>query len=311
MKSETSFCPALVGYFEQLRHRPLLTREEERDLSARVERGDREARDRMIEGNLRLVVSIAKRFQGRGVSFEDLIAEGNIGLIRAVERFDGNVGVAFSTYATWWIRQAIFRCFEKLPRTVRLPSHIAEGLRKVNSTAAELGDKLGRDPTDDEIATAARMSARKVSDLRTVSQPLISLESRMSDDPDSRTIAETLAEPGDETPDRLFERADLLQSLAFVLPQLPDRERLVITRRFGLDGERAETLDQIGRRIGVTRERTRQIQVIALQQLKQALQRLDKSGTRKPARPAARPPASATPAKVARPRRSVVLAAVA
>ena len=302
MKNETSFCPALVGYFEQLRQRPLLTRDEERELSGRVQKGDRDARNRMIEGNLRLVVSIAKRFQGRGVSFEDLIAEGNIGLIRAVERFDGRVGVAFSTYATWWIRQAIFRCFEKLPRTVRLPSHIAEGLRKVHTTAAALGDKLGREPTDDEIAEAAQMTFRKVTDLRAVTQPLVSLAARMSDDPDSRTIAETLAQPGEETPDRIFEKADLLQSLRFVLPQLPERERLVITRRFGLDGSEAETLDQIGRRIGVTRERTRQIQVIALQLLKQALQRLDQSAARAPSIP---------PRKIQPLRRPAALAAVA
>jgi RNA polymerase sigma factor (sigma-70 family) len=284
----------------------LLTRAEERELSEKVQKGDRKARNRMIEGNLRLVVSIAKRFQGRGVSFEDLIAEGNIGLIRAVERFDGEVGVAFSTYATWWIRQSIFRCFEKLPRTVRLPSHIAEGLRKVHTTAAALGDKLGREPTDDEIAAAARMTFRKVTELRTVTQPLVSLASRMSDDPDSRTIADTLAQPGEDSPDQVFERADLVRSLQIVLPQLPDRERLVITRRFGLDGEEAETLDQIGRRIGVTRERTRQIQVIALQLLKQALHRLDQST-------AARQPASRTSAVPPRGRKSLgqPLAAVA
>ena len=145
MRTDLIHSPGLDVYFEQLRQRPLLSREDEKSLSAEVQHGDMAARNRMIEGNLRLVVSIAKRFQGRGIPFEDLIAEGNVGLVRAVERFDPEVGVAFSTYATWWIRQAIFRAFEKIPRAIRLPGHIAESLRKVHSTAASLAETLGRD----------------------------------------------------------------------------------------------------------------------------------------------------------------------
>jgi len=277
MRTDLIHSPGLDVYFEQLRRRPLLSRADEKSLSTEVQAGDLAARNRMIEGNLRLVVSIAKRFQGRGIPFEDLIAEGNVGLVRAVERFDPEVGVAFSTYATWWIRQAIFRAFEKIPRAIRLPGHIAESLRKVHTTAASLAEKLGREPTDDEIAIGAQMSMKKLEELRTVNQPLVSMETPVGDarGGEARTLAELLPDVDHASPDEMAAQADLLSSLQQVLPFLPERERYIINRRFGLDGEAPQTLEEIGQHLQVTRERTRQLQVGALLQLRQALQRLD------------------------------------
>jgi len=300
MRTDLIHSPGLDVYFEQLRRRPLLSREEEKTLSTGVQKGDMVARNRMIEGNLRLVVSIAKRFQGRGIPFEDLIAEGNVGLVRAVERFDPKVGVAFSKYATWWIRQAIFRAFEKLPRAIRLPGHIAESLRKVHAAAAGLAETLGREPTDDEIAAAAQMTTKKIEELRTVNQPLLSMETPVGDGHggEARTLAEMLPDAEHAAPDATFEQADLVASLQKVLPFLPERERYIINRRFGLDGAAPQTLEEIGQHLKVTRERTRQLQVSALTQLRQALQRLD----HEPATPAPRrgrhPVAARRPAKV-------------
>ena len=281
MRTDLIHSPGLDVYFEQLRQRPLLSREDEKSLSAEVQHGDMAARNRMIEGNLRLVVSIAKRFQGRGIPFEDLIAEGNVGLVRAVERFDPEVGVAFSTYATWWIRQAIFRAFEKIPRAIRLPGHIAESLRKVHSTAALLAETLGREPTDDEIAVSAHMTLKKLEELRTVNQPLVSMESPVGDarGGEPRTLAELLPDVDHASPDETFAHADLMACLQKVLPFLPERERYIINRRFGLDGAAPQTLEEIGHHLKVTRERTRQLQVGALMQLRQALQRMDHQPT--------------------------------
>jgi RNA polymerase primary sigma factor len=286
MRTELIHSPGLDVYFEQLRRRPLLTREDEKTLSTEVQKGQLSARNRMIEGNLRLVVSIAKRFQGRGIPFEDLIAEGNVGLVRAVERFDPKVGVAFSTYATWWIRQAIFRAFEKIPRAIRLPGHIAESLRKVHTTAASLAETLGREPSDEEIAAAAHMTTKKIEELRTVNQPLLSMETPVGDTRggEARTLAELLPDMDHSAPDESLEQADLLATLQKVLPFLPERERYIINRRFGLDGAAPQTLEEIGQHLKVTRERTRQLQVGALLQLRQALQRLD----HQPATPAPR-----------------------
>lgn len=279
MRTEMIHSPALDLYFEQLRRRPLLTRTEEVDLSAQAQQGSLAARNRMIESNLRLVVSIAKRFQGRGISFEDLIAEGNVGLIRAVERFDPSVGVAFSTYATWWIRQSIFRAFEKLPRAIRLPGHIAESLRKIHAATAALYDKLGREPTDEEIAIASEMSMKKIEELRTVNQPLVSMDTPLGDGGEARTLADVLPDSDYVSPDETLEKADMLANLQQVVPLLPDRERYIITKRFGLDGSTPQTLEEIGHHLRVTRERTRQLQVSALSLLKQALRRLERSRT--------------------------------
>ncbi len=275
MKTEIHHSPALDLYFERLRHHSLLGRGEEAELSEKSHAGDLAARNRMIEGNLRLVVSIAKRFQGRGVPFEDLVAEGNLGLIRAVERFDVTMGAAFSTYATWWIRQAIFRAFERLPRAIRLPGHIAESVRKIHAASAVLTERFGRDPTDEEVADEAHLTVRKLEELRRFNQPLSSLDQPLGEDAEARTLADHLPDTEHVSPDESFAHSDLLANLAHVLPQLPARERQIINRRFGLEGHTPQTLEEIGRVLGVTRERTRQLQVSALQHLAQAMKRLD------------------------------------
>jgi RNA polymerase sigma factor (sigma-70 family) len=310
MKTELVHSPGLDVYFEQLRRRPLLSREDEKTLSTEVQKGGLAARNRMIEGNLRLVVSIAKRFQGRGIPFEDLIAEGNVGLVRAVERFDPSVGVAFSTYATWWIRQAIFRAFEKIPRAIRLPGHIAESMRKVHTTAATLAETLGREPSDEEIAVAAQMSPKKIEELRTVNQPLLSMETPVGDTRggEARTLAELLPDADHVGPAESLEQSDLLETLQKVLPFLGERERYIINRRFGLDGRAPQTLEEIGQHLKVTRERTRQLQVGALLQLRQALQRLDhQQATPSPRR--GRRPAPASRARKPKPVSELVTAA--
>lgn len=283
MKTEIHHSPALDLYFERLRQHPLLDREEEADLCARSHAGDIDARNRMIEGNLRLVVSIAKKFQGRGVPFEDLVAEGNLGLIRAVERFDSSIGAAFSTYATWWIRQAIFRAFERLPRAIRLPGHISESMRRIHASTAALSERLGREPTDEEVADASGFTLQKLKELRRINQPMSSLDQPLGEGTEARTLADHLPDTEHAAPDETFAHSDQLANLARILPELPPRERQIINRRFGLDGHPPQTLEEIGRGLGVTRERTRQLQALALQHLAQALKRLDSpSPLRKP-----------------------------
>lgn len=276
MATEFVHSPALDLYFEQLRRHPLLSREDEARLASRAQSGDLLARNQMIEGNLRLVVAIAKRFQGRGLAFEDLIAEGNIGLVRAVEKFDPGVGVGFSTYAGWWIRQAIFRAFEKLPRAIRLPAHITEQLRKVQQTTSSLAESLGREPTDDEVAATAGLSRQKLESLRSANQPLIPMGAPVSGrNGRTATLAELLPDPAQIAPDVRLIHADLNTSLRDVLRLLPERERYVVVKRFGLDGEPPQTFDEISRHVRVTRERVRQLQVSALAFLRQAMKRLD------------------------------------
>ena len=277
MPNEFVHNPTLDLYFDQLRQRPLLSRADECRLASRVQSGDLEARNEMIEGNLRLVVSIAKRFQGRGLAFEDLIAEGNLGLIRAVEKFDPSVGVGFSTYAGWWIRQAIFRAFEKLPRTIRLPGHVAERVRKVQQASASLTASLGREPTDAEIASATRLSRQCLRELRSVNQPLLSMNSPVRGHNGAAIpLAEFLPDTDQPGPDDSLIQADLNATLLQVLLLLPARERLVVVKRFGLDGEPPQTYDEIGRQVRVTRERARQLQVAALGFLRRALKQLDR-----------------------------------
>lgn len=231
----------------------------------------------MIESNLRLVVCIAKGFRGRGVAFEDLIAEGNMGLVDAVERFDPTVGTRFSTYAGWWIRRSIFRAFETLPRAIRLPSHMAASLRKMHSAAHGLADELGREANDEELAAATNISPKKLEHLRLLSQPLLSLDApaTTSRGGETRRLCDGLADTEVARPDQHLDLKDMLAAVQHVLGELPARERYVIERRFGLDGSAPQTLKSIGRHLKLTRERTRQLQEEALLKLKKAIQRLD------------------------------------
>jgi RNA polymerase primary sigma factor len=255
-------------YLKEIGRIPLLNREEEVDLAQRVEQGDLRAKAKLTESNLRLVVSIAKKYIGRGMTFLDLIQEGNKGLIRAVEKYDWTKGFKFSTYATWWIRQAITRAIADQARTIRIPVHMVETINKMMRTQRKLMQELGREPTPEEIAAAMEgMDAEKVREIMKISQKTTSLETPIGDDEDSYLgdfIAdENQASPYDATSKRL-----LKENIDEVLSALSDREAKVLAMRFGLNGARPMTLEEVGQKFGVTRERIRQIEAKALRKLK-------------------------------------------
>jgi len=257
---------ALQLFLNEAGRWPLLTKEEEVELAKRIERGDHEAKDRMINSNLRLVVSIAKRYQGHGLSLLDLIQEGIIGLIRAVEKFDWRRGFKFSTYATWWIRQAVQRGVANKSRTIRLPVHIADREQRMARAERALAPKLGRQPTEEEIARHAKLPLKQVREVRQAARAITSLDKPLGVDSEGR-IGDLFAGEGAEPEEELtvsLEEDVLRRAVA----QLPDREREVVKRRYGLNGDRdPASLEAIGRELGMTRERVRQIEASALEQL--------------------------------------------
>ena len=257
---------ALQLFMQEIGRYPLLTKEEEIELAQRIERGDQEAKDQMINSNLRLVVSIAKRYQGHGLSLLDLIQEGIIGLIRAVEKFDWRKGFKFSTYATWWIRQAVQRGVANKSREIRVPVHIVEREQRISRAERDLAPRLGRMPTDEEIAEDARITVTQVGEVRAAARAVTSLDKPISE-ASGTTFQELLA--GDEEDVEQEVTVNLAQAaLRDALDDLPDREREVLKRRYGLNGERdPESLEEIGRGLGLTRERVRQIEADALERL--------------------------------------------
>ncbi|MBI5599338.1 MAG: sigma-70 family RNA polymerase sigma factor [Deltaproteobacteria bacterium] len=253
-------------YFKTISKRPLLTAEEENVLSGKIASGDANSRDRMIEANLRLVISIARRYAGRGLSLQDLIEEGNIGLIKAVEKFRAGKGCRFSTYATYWIRQAVERAILNQVAVVRVPIHVANDVSRMIKTSAELGRKLKREPTVMEVSAKMGVSGRYIKKLSTVTRRTCSVDSALNGSTDE-TLLDRLEDEKFPGAAELMSTGDREERLKQWLGGLEDGERKVITLRFGLEGE-SETLNRIGERFGVTRERIRQIEVRALNKLK-------------------------------------------
>ena len=254
-------------YLKEIGRIPLLTREEEIRLAQRSEAGDEKAKSKLITANLRLVVSIAKKYIGRGMTFLDLIQEGNKGLIRAVEKYDWTKGFKFSTYATWWIRQAITRAIADQARTIRIPVHMVETINKLMRTARKLMQDLGREPTPEEIGTAMEMDPEKVREILKISQNTTSLETPIGDEEDS-VLGDFISDDRQISPYEATSQQMLRDNIEEVLDALSDREAKVLRMRFGLNGGKAMTLEEVGQKFGVTRERIRQIEAKALRKLR-------------------------------------------
>lgn len=254
-------------YLKEIGRVPLLTPEEEIELAVRINNGDVAARKRLSEANLRLVVSIAKRYVGRGMQFLDLIQEGNLGLIKAVEKFDHTKGFKFSTYATWWIRQAITRAIADQARTIRIPVHMVETINKVKKVQSQLLHKNGHDPTADEIADVLGLPVEKVREIMRVAQEPVSLETPIGEEEDSH-LGDFIPDDDAPAPADAVSHTLLREQLGEVLSTLTPREEKVLVRRFGLEDGRSRTLEEVGKEFNVTRERIRQIEAKALRKLR-------------------------------------------
>lgn len=254
-------------YLKEIGKVPLLSAEEETELARRMEEGDEEAKKKLAEANLRLVVSIAKRYVGRGMLFLDLIQEGNLGLIKAVEKFDYSKGYKFSTYATWWIRQAITRAIADQARTIRIPVHMVETINKLVRVQRQLLQELGREATPEEIAEKMDISVDRVREIQKISQEPVSLETPIGEEEDSH-LGDFLPDENVPVPDEAAAFTMLREQLDEVLGTLTEREQRVLKLRFGLDDGKARTLEEVGKEFKVTRERIRQIEAKALRKLR-------------------------------------------
>ncbi|MCU0667204.1 MAG: RNA polymerase sigma factor RpoD [Patescibacteria group bacterium] len=255
-------------YLREIGKIPLLSSEEELDLAQRVVAGDKRAKDKMAEANMRLVVSIAKRYVGRGLDLLDLIQEGNTGLLRAVEKFDPDKGFKFSTYATWWIRQAITRAIADQARTIRIPVHMVETINKLLRTQRRLTQELNREPTNEEIAKEMDMEVEKVEHIMKIKQDIHSLDQSVRDDEDESVLGDFVEDEDTITPEESATNQLLKEHVQELLSGLSEREQKIIRMRFGLDDGRNHTLEEVGHEFSVTRERIRQIEAKALAKLR-------------------------------------------
>ena len=254
-------------YLREIGKIPLLTYEEEAELAQRIVEGDEEAKQKLAESNLRLVVSIAKKYVGRGMLFLDLIQEGNMGLIKAVEKFDYNKGFKFSTYATWWIRQAITRAIADQARTIRIPVHMVETINKLIRTSRQLLQQNGREPTPEEIAKEMEISVEKVMEIQKIAQDPVSLETPIGEEDDSH-LGDFIQDEDSPAPQDSAAHTLLREQLEEVMDTLTPREAMVLKLRFGLEDGKARTLEEVGKQFDVTRERIRQIEAKALRKLR-------------------------------------------
>ena len=262
-------------YLQEISGTPLLTMQEEIELAARIKNGDQKARAWMIKANLRLVVKIAHGYSNLGLPLLDLISEGNIGLMKAVERFNPGKGGKLSTYSSWWIKQSIKRALANQSKTIRLPVHLIDKIYKLYRASLTMSEELGREPTDEELSEEIGISRAKLSQFRTVSIRPASLDAPISDD-DSTEFGEIVGDEDARTPFELFRDKNMRDELSELLEVLDDRERKIIFERFGWDGNKPKTLEEVGKIFGVTRERIRQLQNIALAKLRRELAKREK-----------------------------------
>ena len=269
MATETNDA-AMKVYLREIGRTPRLTPQQEIELAAKIRNGDRKARALMISSNLRLVVTIAQDYANLGLPILDVISEGNIGLMTAVDRFDPSKGAKLSTYASWWIRQSIKRALSNQSKTIRLPVHLGDKISKMRRVALQMSEELGREPTDDELAEEVGIASAKVSQLKTASIRPASLEAPISDD-DLTEFGESVGDEEARTPFELLRDKDLQKNVGGLLEVLDAREKKIISQRFGFEGGARKTLNEVGKKLGVSRERIRQLENIALSKLRRAL----------------------------------------
>jgi RNA polymerase primary sigma factor len=265
---------AIKLYLREIGQVKLLTPEEEVRLAARIKKGDKKAREQMIKANLRLVVKIARDYEGIGLPLLDLISEGNIGLMKAVERFDPSKGGKLSTYGSWWIKQSIKRALANQSKTIRLPVHLVDKISKMRRTAMRLQEELGREPTDEELAGELGITATRVAQMRLAAVRPASLDAPIGDE-DSNNFAEVVQDEAADTPYEQLEEKTVTRMLQEMVKTLDPREATILQARFGLDGGPEKTLEEVGEKFGVTRERVRQIQNIALRKLRKMIEKLE------------------------------------
>ena len=274
-KSEQS---SLDIYLKQISVIPLITVEEEIDLAKKISKGDEKAREKMITANLRLVVKIAQDYSNIGLSLLDLINEGNMGLMKAVERFDPSKGGKLSTYASWWIKQSIKRALANQSKTIRLPVHMVDRVTQIRRTTQQLSENLGREPTDDELAEEMKIPVARITHLKSVSKKPASLDSPINDE-DGSSLGDVVPDAKSISPLENLQSKSLVGDVEKVLASLEPREADIIRLRFGLEGRDPKTLEEVGEQIGITRERVRQLQEQAIRQLRKNMNKFEKQRT--------------------------------